>query len=120
MVARFPDNFLIGKAGGKVVLRAAMDQIFAAEILSRRKIGFRVPIDEWFRGPYREFVREALLSETSELDRICDSAVVRRLVNKHIEGRANNEKILWSLVNLELFFRTFKPSDIDSIRTKAA
>ena len=120
LVARFPDKFLVGKAGGKVVLRAAMAQILPTEILSRKKIGFRVPIDEWFRGPYREFVRETLLSEASQLNRICDSTVVQRLVNRHIEGRANNEKILWSLVNLELFFRTFKPSDLDSIRARAA
>ena len=120
VVARFPDKFLVGKAGGKVVLRAAMDQILPSEILSRRKVGFRVPVDEWFRGPYREFVSEALLSEASQLNRICNGAVVRRLVNRHIEGRANNEKILWSLVNLELFLRTFKPSDVDAIRARVA
>jgi asparagine synthase (glutamine-hydrolysing) len=120
LVARFPDEFLVGKARGKVILRAAMEKILPTEILSRRKIGFRVPIDEWFRGPYREFVRDALLSEGSQLNRICDNTVVRRLVNRHIEGRANNEKILWSLVNLELFLRTFKPSDIETIRAKAA
>ena len=120
LVARFPDRFLIGKARGKVVLRAAMDRILPNDILSRKKIGFRVPVDEWFRGPYREFVRDALLGESSQLTRICDNTVVQRLVNRHMEGRANNEKILWSLVNLELFLRTFKPSDIDSIRAKAA
>ena len=120
LVARFPDKFLVGKPRGKVVLRAAMDQILPAEILSRRKVGFRVPVDEWFRGPYREFVSEALLSEASQLHRICDNTVVRRLVNRHIEGRANNEKILWSLVNLELFLRAFKPSDIDAIRARTA
>jgi asparagine synthase (glutamine-hydrolysing) len=120
LVARFPDKFLVGKPGGKAVLRAAMDQILPSEILSREKIGFRIPVAEWFRGPYREFVCDALLSETSQLNVICDNRVVRRIVNDHIERRVNNEKILWSLVNLELFLRTFKPSGIDDIRARAA
>jgi asparagine synthase (glutamine-hydrolysing) len=97
-----------------------MDQILPSEILSREKIGFRIPVAEWFRGPYREFVCDALLSETSQLNVICDDRVVRRIVNDHIEGRVNNEKILWSLVNLELFLRTYKPSGIDDIRARAA
>ena len=120
LVARFPDKFLVGKAGGKVVLRAAMEKILPNEILKRRKVGFRVPIDEWFRGPYRDFVREALISGTSQVGRICDGAAVLRIVNAHIEGRANNEKILWSLVNLELFLQTFKPSGIDACGAAAA
>jgi asparagine synthase (glutamine-hydrolysing) len=120
LVARFPDRFLVGKAGGKVVLRAAMESILPAEILKRKKVGFRVPIDEWFRGAYREFICEALISDASQVSRICDSNVVRGLVKAHIEGRANNEKILWSLVNLELFLRTFKPSDIGAIGATAA
>lgn len=115
LVARFPDEFLVGKAKGKVVLRAAMKKLLPSEILTRRKIGFRVPVDEWFRGPYREFIRDALLSDGSQVNSICDNAVLQRLVNEHIDGRSNNEKILWSLVNLELFLRAFKPSNIHSV-----
>ena len=120
LVARFPDEFLVGKARGKFVLRAAMRGILPNEILSRKKIGFRVPIGEWFRGPYREFVREALVSDGSQVNRICDGTVVRRLVDRHVQGLANNEKILWSLVNLELFLRTFAPSGISHDRAKVA
>ena len=118
IVARFPDSFLIGRRGGKAVLRAAMDKILPTEILLRKKVGFRVPIAEWFRGPYREFVCEALVSDASQVARICDRAVVRRLVSAHVEGKTNNEKILWSLVNLELFLRVFKPSSIDAVELK--
>lgn len=120
LTARFPDKFLVGKAGGKVVLRAAMEKILPAEILQRKKVGFRVPIDEWFRGPYRDFVCEALISNASQVSCVCDSGVVRRLVKAHLDGRANNEKILWSLVNLELFLRAFKPSGIGAIGATAA
>jgi asparagine synthase (glutamine-hydrolysing) len=115
LVARLPDRFLVSNTKGKTILRAAMSQILPSEILTRKKIGFAVPVAEWFRGPYREFVREALVSEASQLRRICDGTFVRRLVDMHIEGQVNNDKILWSLINLELFLRMFKPSGVEAI-----
>lgn len=119
LVSRFPDSFLIGKAGGKRVLRAAVRELLPKEILVRKKIGFRIPVDKWFRGPYRDFVRDMLTSQASQIGRICNGAVVSQLVNEHLEGQVNNEKILWSLVNLELFLRTFKLTDIDTSRAAA-
>ena len=64
VVARFPDEFLTGGKGGKTVLRAAMDKILPPEIVRRKKVGFRVPVGEWFKGPYREFVQDMLVSES--------------------------------------------------------
>jgi len=120
VVARFPDEFLIGRPRGKAVLRAAMEQILPTDILNRSKIGFRVPFDAWFRGIYRGFLMDALLSKSSQISQLCDGSVVRRFANDHIEGRANNEKILWSLVNLELFLRTFKPVGLETLHADAA
>jgi asparagine synthase (glutamine-hydrolysing) len=119
LVARLPDKFLIRKARGKFVLREAMSKILPTQILTRKKVGFTVPISEWFRGPYREYVRETLASGSSQILRICDTTVVRRLVDMHINGRENNSKILWSLINLELFLRAFKPDDVEALGAKA-
>jgi asparagine synthase (glutamine-hydrolysing) len=33
---------------------------------------------------------------------------LRRLVAEHLSGRQNHEKVLWSVINLEMFLRTFK------------
>lgn len=120
LVSRFPDSFLVGKVRGKIVLRAAMDKILPRTILARKKVGFRIPVDEWFRGPYRDLVRDMLTSKASQINRICNSTIISQLMNAHLERRANNEKILWSLVNLELFLRTYKPSGIDEIAARAA
>ncbi|WP_456624463.1 asparagine synthase-related protein, partial [Bradyrhizobium sp. P5_C12] len=99
-----------GGKGGKTVLRAAMDNILPPEILRRKKVGFRVPIGEWFRGPYRDFLQDMLVSESSSLAQVISAPKLRRLVTEHLSGRQNHEKVLWSLTNLELFLRTFKVS----------
>ena len=107
VVARFPDEFLTGGRGGKTVLRAAMDKILPPEIVRRKKVGFRVPVGEWFKGDYREFVQEMLVSESSRLARMISGSKLPRLVTEHLNGRQNHERVLWSLTNLEIFLRTF-------------
>jgi asparagine synthase (glutamine-hydrolysing) len=119
VVARFPDKFLIGGKGGKTVLRAAMGKILPPEILQRKKIGFRVPFGEWFRGPQRDFVQDLLTSEGSGVARICNRAKLRSLVAEHMNGRHNHERILWSLASLEIFLRTFKPTQLEELEAKA-
>lgn len=120
VVARFPDKFLVGRRGGKVVLRAAMDKVLPSDILNRRKIGFRVPMDDWFRGPYRDLIHDLLVSDSSRVTRVCDRKIVNRLVGEHIARRHNHERILWSLVNLEMFLRVFEPSGMEALWTNAA
>jgi len=116
--ARMPDRFLIGGKGGKRVLRAAMHNTLPAHILHRRKIGFRVPVDAWFRGRHREFVRGVLLSKETLVGAFCDPREMTRLANEHIAARHNNERILWTLVNLELFLREYRPTGLPTLESR--
>jgi asparagine synthase (glutamine-hydrolysing) len=112
IAARIPDRFLAGGHGGKRVLRAALRNVLPREILHRPKIGFRVPFHSWFRGRYRDILRDMLASEASQVARICDASALARYLQEHLEGRRNNERILWTLVNLEMFLRTFSPTGV--------
>ena len=107
-VARLPDRFLIGCPGGKRVLRRAFRNRLPEHIRKRKKVGFRVPVNEWFRGPYRAILQETLTTESSEIRRHCSPVVLDQLVAEHLSGRQNHEKILWSLLNFEMFVKTFK------------
>jgi asparagine synthase (glutamine-hydrolysing) len=112
LAARMPDRFLAGGRGGKRILRAAMRNILPPEILARRKIGFRVPLAHWFRTRCRDELRDMLASGHSSVARLCDPAILLRLLNEHLDGRRDNERILWALANLEMFLRSFRPDGI--------
>jgi asparagine synthase (glutamine-hydrolysing) len=120
LVARFPDQFLSGHKRGKAILRAAMSKVLPAKILNRKKIGFRVPFNEWFRGPFSALLRDLLTSDQSQVLQICNPHALRKLVSEHIAGRQNHERILWSLGNLEMFFRIYKPTGIEAAHAEAA
>jgi asparagine synthase (glutamine-hydrolysing) len=112
LAARMPDRFLSGGRGGKRVLRAAMRKMLPPEILTRRKIGFRVPLADWFRTRCRDELRDMLASSHSSVARLCAPAVLQRLLDEHLDGRRNNERVLWTLANLELFLRSYRPDGI--------
>jgi asparagine synthase (glutamine-hydrolysing) len=118
--ARMPDRFLTGGRGGKRVLRAAMRGVLPPEILSRRKIGFRVPLDAWFRTRCRGELTDMLASGNSRVARLCEPAVLRHYLDEHLDGRRNNERILWTLANLELFLRAFRPDGVEDVADTAA
>jgi asparagine synthase (glutamine-hydrolysing) len=102
--ARLPERLKLRGGTTKYILREAMRDVLPAEILSRGKMGFPVPIGAWFRGPYRAVVDELVLSPRA-LDRgLFDPAAIRTLVARHAAGEDHAER-LWSLVNLEIWQR---------------
>jgi len=108
LAARMPDNFLVRGFRGKSVVRKAMEGLVPARILRRRKNGFRVPINEWFRTTQRDLVRDLLVSESSRIRRILNGELVDRIVSEHMQSQVNHERMLWSLCNLEQFLRAYR------------
>jgi asparagine synthase (glutamine-hydrolysing) len=110
MVATFPDSILLNAKGGKAVLRHAVRDMLPAEILERKKVGFRVPVDEWFRTTLRDYLHDHLLGSDSHVRTLCDPDRLAQTLDEHSKRTRDHEKLLWALLNLEIFARVFKPS----------
>jgi asparagine synthase (glutamine-hydrolysing) len=110
LVARFPDAFLTGAPKGKRVLRALAASLLPREIIERKKVGFRVPVEQWFRTGMSDQLRDLLQSGGAMVRKVCNAGEIDRLMGEHLGGVQNHEKILWALANLEQFFRIFRPT----------
>ena len=108
LVATFPDRLLFDRRGGKAILRAAAVDLLGAETLCRRKVGFRTPVGDWFRGELRFMLADLLVGEGSSVRRLLNGAVVDRLLAEHLSRRVDHTDMLWTLANLELFLRAFR------------
>jgi asparagine synthase (glutamine-hydrolysing) len=91
----------------KSILRRAGRSLIPREILERPKVGFRVPVNEWFRGPMKGYLYEHLLGADSRTRDYYAPRELERTVAEHVEGRQNHEKLLWSLLNLEVWHREY-------------
>jgi len=102
-----PERLKLHRWTTKYVLRQSMKGVLPEQILTRPKMGFPVPIGAWFRGPYTQVLDEYVLGSRSLARGIFNADTVRSLVHQHQHGLANHSERLWSLVNLEMWFRRF-------------
>ena len=101
--ATIPSALKLRGGQGKHILKRAMASSLPGDILTRRKMGFGVPLGEWFRGELREMVRDVLLSPTARERGLFRPAGVTRLIEAHDAGRRDYSARLWALVCLELW-----------------
>lgn len=111
--ARMPRKMKLRGGTTKWILREAMKGILPDEIINRPKMGFPVPVGNWFRGEYKHIVDEYVLGKRT-LDRnIFDESYLRSLVARHDSGENYDERI-WSLVNFEIWQRQFIDGEANS------
>ena len=105
--SRLPRRLKLSGLTTKVVLRRAMRGRLPAEILSRKKMGFPVPVGAWLRGAYAPLVQEFVLGERAMARGLFAPDALRALVAAHAAGQGNHAERLWMLLNLEIWHRIF-------------
>lgn len=106
-VSSLPDRYRVRGMQTKWILRQAMRRVLPDSILNRPKVGFRVPVNEWFRGKMRTYLCDHLTDQASLTRAYYQRNELERILAEHLDGRQNHEKLLWSLLNLELWHRIY-------------
>jgi asparagine synthase (glutamine-hydrolysing) len=108
-VSTLPDALRVRGLKTKWILREMGKNLIPARILKRPKVGFRVPVNEWFRGQMKDYLLEHLRGSGSLTRRYYDGKTLDRVLDDHIAGKQNQEKLLWTLLNLEIWHRQYLP-----------
>lgn len=90
----------------KMILKQAFADLLPPSIATRSKMGFGVPLDRWFRGELQAELRAVLLDPVTAARGICRQDVVAGMIDEHAAGLRDHAYRLWSLMMLELWFRT--------------
>ncbi len=93
------------KGGPKRMLREAFAKDLPDFVFKRKKMGFAVPIGEWFRGELRPMLRDNLFASDSFARSHFNMKVVERLVDEHEQFRVDHSQRLYALLMLELWWR---------------
>jgi asparagine synthase (glutamine-hydrolysing) len=105
LAAAMPVRMKLRGMRGKWILRQAFGHLLPREAFCRRKTGFGVPLDRWFRAELRDLAHDTLLSSRA-LDRgYFRRVAIERLLAEHASGRLDHSARLWSLLMLELWHR---------------
>jgi len=74
-------------------------------MLSRRKMGFGVPLAQWFRKDLKDFARDILLDPRTRQRGILRPERVAQLLDVHQAGTRDYSSQLWSLICFEQWCR---------------
>jgi asparagine synthase (glutamine-hydrolysing) len=91
--------------GPKRMLREAFAQDLPAWVFERPKMGFAVPIGEWFRGELRPMLRDHLFAADSFAKQHFNMPLVGRLLDEHEQERVDHSERLYALLMLELWWK---------------
>lgn len=105
--ASIPERMKVRRLTTKYLLKRVLKKIVPEENLTRRKMGFGVPIGYWFRGAMQPFLRETLLSEKALSRGMFKPERVRAIIDEHVDHRLDHSHRLWTLLMLELWFQRF-------------
>jgi asparagine synthase (glutamine-hydrolysing) len=100
-----PDVMKLRGWATKVILKRAFADLLPPQILSRGKMGFGVPLHQWFRTDLREFLGDLLLPADARLGRYVDRRYVNQLVTEHLVGASDHSHRLWMLLTFEVWLR---------------
>ena len=92
---RMPYHLKVRDGQGKWLLRQVLYRHVPQELIDRPKMGFGVPVDQWLRGPLREWGEELLGKQLLEEQGFLDAKAIRDRWNEHQRGRHNWRDSIW-------------------------
>lgn len=105
--ARLPARYKLRGMRLKHLLKKAGTGFLPPETLTRRKMGFGVPVGDWMRGDLRPWMEDLLLSPRALKRGYFQPEALRQVVDRHLEGREDRSFELWALLWLELWHQEF-------------
>jgi asparagine synthetase B (glutamine-hydrolysing) len=98
LTAGLPTDMLIRGSVQKWIQRRWLNTVLPEEIVWKKKRGFRIPLDAWFRGPLRLWVEERLLTAPASFYEIVDRRAIEHYVRKYHNSRMDMSDHIWALL----------------------
>jgi asparagine synthase (glutamine-hydrolysing) len=105
--ATLPVEYKLRRTCLKYLLKKVGKPWLPERILTREKQGFGVPLGQWFQHELREMVDDIVASSSLVQEGILNPTALHQIWQEHRRGQVNHYHRIWSLLNLELWYRMF-------------
>jgi asparagine synthase (glutamine-hydrolysing) len=95
---RLPLAYKVRDGVGKWPLRQVLHRYVPRELIERPKMGFGVPIDEWLRGPLRDWADDLLDEARLRREGFFAPGPIRASWEAHRSGRRSHHYQLWTVL----------------------
>jgi asparagine synthase (glutamine-hydrolysing) len=105
--AKLPMNLKIRNGKGKWLLRQVLYRYVPRRLVDRPKMGFRLPLANWLRGPLRAWADDLLQPKQLEQDGFLVSEPIVAKWKEHLEQRNDWSRHLWSVIMFQAWKRNW-------------
>lgn len=103
--ASLPISMKLRGRATKWLLRETFGNMLPPEIWRRSKMGFGVPLAQWFRKDLRDLANDSLRNARLASQGMFRQAAINQLLDQHQEAKFDHSYRLWALLVLELWYR---------------
>lgn len=103
---RMPYSMKVRDGQGKWLLRQVLYRHVPRSIIERPKMGFGVPVDQWLRGPLRDWAEDLLSEESLRAQGFFNPEPIRRRWEQHVKGHHNWKDSLWLVLIWQAWVRS--------------
>lgn len=93
----------------KWLLRQVLYRHVPRTLIERPKQGFTLPLDQWLRGPLREWAESLLSPAVLRKTGWLREEPITAAWQEHLSGRRNHQQILWNVLMLQAFLERPAP-----------
>lgn len=95
---RLPLSMKVSAGRGKVALRQVLYRHVPLALIDRPKMGFGIPLDDWLRGPLRDWAEALLAEDRLRREGYFEPEQIRRVWDAHLSGSQSFGYRLWSVL----------------------
>jgi len=100
-----PMSMKLRDGKGKWVLRQLLDRHVPRALIERPKMGFGIPLDQWLRGPLREWADDLLAEDRLRREGYFQPEVISRTWQSHQRGEGSYGHRLWSVLMFQAWLQ---------------
>lgn len=104
-----PTELKLRKGVGKHILRQAVEPLLPEGALGTQKLGFQMPLADWFVGGFNDFARDAWQSSGLASAGFLEPRGVEQMFDEHRKGARNHGRLLYAIAMLSCWWREQRP-----------
>jgi asparagine synthase (glutamine-hydrolysing) len=105
--SQIPVNANIGLMTGKRLLRQVLHKRVPAHLVDRPKMGFGLPIDQWLRGPLRDWVEHLISPIQLAHHGLLRETVVDEKWRQHLSCTRDWSTQLWDVLTFQAWYERY-------------
>lgn len=98
MAFNIPSSMKLIKSEGKAIFKKALIDKLPNNVLYRKKQGFAVPLNGWFKDNLYEYLNDEMLNKNSKMYDYLDANEVEKIIKEHLSGKVDLSAKIWTML----------------------